>query len=530
MQQNGRPVCSIDNLAYALHECRYIGGLAASGGQGAFGYARFTRDYLQAMSDVMSVLPSVAREGFSLIPQEQGVKFDALTEEEADRLPHQVAQGMPSGLVVPPKVVEGWREYLEKWDVPYDERYGFIVYNATDGVRYLVELAEYCRRYGREVLDDRFEHRTTGEMRTVAEAALRLVGWMMATIRRSEECGVGLLEVKAYNPRQTSWSGVMRDGMDAYFHPEGEVGAWVNREEPVAYIENQGLAVGALKAAAELFPEHEQRSEWLELARALPRRTVELFWMPEHRYFAPAIDRDEDGEIRQVKLLSSAPMELMATPFFDELPNRRELIEALVERVFDPGFLTPVGVRMLHLDHAGLEHNYYAYQGTGAVWGVTQRLIAHGLRRQGFTPLAHNIGLERLVAGLNRTGKLVEFWYVEREHGWVNYHPYEPPGHGELVMNAAARPTQPQLWTITGAIAELLSQEAHMPVPAEGSWERQVSDKYLGRLGGLAPAVNDDANEHAFDIDVVRGRQILHERVQKMTQHSRSPHFAKRAA
>jgi hypothetical protein len=214
-------------------------------------------------------------------------------------------------------------------------------------------------------------------------------------------------------------------------------------------------------------------------------------------------------------------MELLATPFFDELPNRRELVEKVVAKIFDRGFLTPVGVRMLHLDHAGLEGDYYPYQGTAAVWGVTQRVIAHGLRRQGLAPLAHDIGLQRLVSGLNRTGKAVEYWLVEREHGWVNYHPYRPALDGEeaTVMYAAERPNQPQLWTITGAMAELLSEEAHETAPA-GSWEAKLCVRYLLEAAEVPPALVDPV-DHDFVIDVTRGKQMMRERADRLVPQKR---------
>jgi hypothetical protein len=513
-----KPFVSIENLVLALHECRYSGGLAASGGQAGFGYARFTRDYLQAMDDLMTLLPSLVREGFSHIPQEQGVKDDPATEEQLDRLPHQVAQGKPSGLVVSPKLVEDWHYWLGKWGVEYDDQYGFIVYNASDAARYLTVLADYCRIHGGDVLDDQFVHRPTGEIRSVRNAARRVAGWMVRTIEQSD---LGLMEVQTMNPKQTSWSAVMRDGMDSYYHPEGDHGEPVNRYAPVAYIENQGIAVGALLAAAEMFPDDPDRDKWLELASAIPRRTMEHFWLPEYNYLAPAVDRDEDGRPRPVKLLSSAPMELLATPFFDELPNRRELVEAIVAKIFDRGFLTPVGVRMLHLDHAALEGDYYPYQGTGAVWGVTQRVIAHGLRRQGLAPLAHDIGLQRLVSGLNRTGKAVEYWLVEREHGWVNYHPYNPAVDTEeaTVMYAAERPNQPQLWTITGAMAELLSEEAHETAPA-GSWEADLCIRYLLAAAEVPPALLDPV-DHTFLIDVAQGKQMARERADRLVPQQR---------
>jgi hypothetical protein len=86
-------------------------------------------------------------------------------------------------------------------------------------------------------------------------------------------------------------------------------------------------------------------------------------------------------------------------------------------------------------------------------------------------------------------------------------------------MYAAERPNQPQLWTITGAMAELLSEEAHETAPA-GSWESKLCVKYLLQAAEVPPALLDP-EDHPFVIDVVRGKQMARERAERLVPQQR---------
>jgi glycogen debranching enzyme len=495
--------------ADTLHDMHFSGGLAASGPEGAFASCMFVRDYLAAMEDLITLYPEVVRAGFSIIPQQQGIKYDDLTEEQPGRLPHQVVKGMVGGRVLPDEAMEGYRHWAEVWGVPVDEHGGFTVYNASDGIRYLDVLEKYISLYDDRVLNDKFLHEPTGEIRTVRQAARMILDWTVSTIETSEEGGPGLFEVRATNPRQTSWSGVMRDGLDSYWHPEGPHGKDVNRDKPIAYISNQGLAISALQAGAKLFPDDPKVHEWLRLAGELQYRTAEHFWLDSEKYWGAAVDRDPFGKPRPVKLIGNEPLELLATDFFQpadlmggiDLTDLHDLHTMTALRVADPGLMTPIGPTMLHARHAELEgEDYYPYQGTASVWPVAVRRIAAGYRKEGLDPIAHDLGFRRLVAGLQIASCLPEYFFIDRESREPNYAVLRRGILSNKIraIGAAELAVSEQTWTATAALAELeaerhlralLSRSAYVHDWRDShSWEAKICRQYFIETQDLPPA------------------------------------------
>ena len=496
--------------ADVLHDMHFPGGLTASGPDGAFASCMFTRDYLTAMDDIISLYPEVARVGFSVIPQQQGVKYDDRTEEQPGRLPHQVVKGIVGGRIVSDEAMEGYRHWAEVWGVPVDEYGGFTVYNASDGIRYLDVLQKYVSLYGSAVLNDEFLHEPTGERRTVRQAARAILEWEVSVIEASEQSGPGLFEVTATNPQQTSWSGVMRDGLDSYWHPEEPYGKEVNRDQPIAYISNQGLAISALLAGANLFPDDPMVPRWQRLAGELQTRTSAHFWLDSEQYWSAAVDRDPaSGKPRPVALIGNEPLELLATDFFRpadlkgglNLMDLSDIRKMTALRAADQGLMTPVGPAMLHDRYAHLEGvHYYPYQGSTAVWPVAVRRIAAGYRKQGLDPIAHDIGFRRLVGSLKNTSGFPEYFLIDRETREPNYAILRRGVLPDTVkaVGAAELPQRDQLWTVTAVLAEL---EAERQLRAEltrsayahtwldpDTWEAKVCREYFTRTEALPTA------------------------------------------
>ena len=448
------------SLERALHGVHFPGGLSASVMEGEFGGSRFTRDYLAMMSDLMDSHPNIVREGFSMIPQEQGVDFDPLTDQQPDRLPHQVAYNQWSGLVIPQNVIEGKRYWTGEWGVPFDEEKGFTVWNQTDGSRYIHELATFVSKYGSDVLNDRYVHQPTGEVRTVREAALRQLDWMTRTIENSD---LGLLEVAETNPRQTSWSGVMRDGYDSYFHETASgLRVPVNKDKPIAYLESQGLAVQAFSDALKLFDDREdgelqaRRAKWQEILHDLPDRVFEHFRWDEENSLVPAVDRDENGNPRQVRLMSSVLGETLATPEFytginDKTFDRNHLIGSIATVLYSDEFMTPAGIRMLGRRHQASQGPVSAYQGPDTVWPVTQWRTADGFEAVNMHGLAEDLRLKRTLGALSFVpDEYPEIWYLTKDGDVA----YKLGNEGEQIL-AEQLPSRGQGWTLTGAIKAL---------------------------------------------------------------------------
>ncbi len=496
-------VVTPEKIEAALGEVTFPGGIAASSAAGRFGLSRFTRDYLVVAGDLMTSHPLLARGAFSDIAEDQGSTSDPVTEEQPGRLPHQVVRPRWDDVVVSEDGLADHHHWAQRWGVPVVDG-GFTVYNATDGPRYLVELDRFCRLHSRDVLNDTFVHRATGETRTVAEAASHLLDWMTSAIARSEDAGAGVLEVACTNPRQTSWSGVMRDGADSYFHPLGEGGTGVNRGDAVAFVEVQGLAVAALAAGIRLFDNDPRTDEWRRLLSVMPQRTVDLFECAGD--LASAVDRDAAGLPRPVALLGSASLELLAVPeLLSALPDAPERVAAMVTRAFSADSLTSVGVRTLGLTYAPYEGEYWSYQGARTVWPAITRQISRGLREWDLGPLADELG-RRLLAGLTAAGDFVEFLNVD-EKGEVNTEPFALSGGGHAIA-APDLPARTTAWTVSAAAAELAATTAESPPPAADTWQADLCARILGTID-----TTQTVTSGYFSIDLERGRRLRRERL-----------------
>ncbi len=494
------PFTRESNLRRLLEEMRFPGGIAASGPTSAFGGLLFTRDSCRMLLDTLHLYPAMAREVLGLLPQTQGVRVDPATEEQPDRMAHVTFREVVAGRTMAAGRIAEARRWARRWGVPY--RRGYTVYNSTDGAPlYLITLAAYCDRWGADILGDRFRHRPTGGWRTIADAGARCAAWITRRIGASERAGVGLLEAANTNPRQTSWSAVMRDGYHAYFHPVGG-GLPVARSRPIAYLEAQALAYDALRAAARLLPGHPDRGLWDDVAGRLPGRTVEHLWLAEDRFFAAALDRDDAGRPRPVRLRSSAAFEVLDSGLLDPLAQRRAIVEALVEKLYSPAFMTAVGPRMRSLRQARYEGDFYAYQGSGTVWGVTNGIVCRGLERAGLHPLADDLGRRRFLAGLDATGAAVEMWFVERDTGAVVWDPRLPAPARRIAASSLPQPDQG--WTASAALRLVTASE-----PGRGpsdAWAAGVCRRALGARLDLS--ATDDPAREPLAVDRERGREL----------------------
>ncbi|HUS26434.1 MAG TPA: hypothetical protein VMY99_03740 [Nevskiaceae bacterium] len=504
-------VCTPSNMEQALRTARFPGGLAASGGETSFSYGLYTRDYLVAIEDIMATHPHLARQAFHTIPQHQGTRFNPLTEEQPDRLPHQVVQERLGDLAVPTNVMRNYEAWANRWGVPFTG--GFVIYNSTDGpLRYLRALDKYCTMYGRSVLGDQFLHQPTSQLRTVEEAALRTLDWTTGIMQASD---LGLPEVKTHNPRQTSWSSVMRDGIDAYTHPIGPYGIAPNRDMPIAYVEILGLAFDALKAGVRLFPDHHDAGLWNELAANLPDKLMRYFWIDQQQYIAPAIDRDQQGRPRQLEKIGSSALELMSTTILRALPDHPDVIRALAVQAFGAGLLTPIGVRMSSLEHIQNEGGYAGYQDSQTSWAVVSGEIAQGLRRQRLGPLGRNIG-KRLVYGIEQARRFPEYTYVDPDNHPTHHPRPATSDHGSAKRIAAAElPVAPQTWTVTRAMVEVRALDTESPPPPKNSWEGALCAQMLDQAQQISPLPEPPTSGPVI-IDLAAGRAARQRRLQAL--------------
>jgi hypothetical protein len=188
-----------------------------------------------------------------------------------------------------------------------------------------------------------------------------------------------------------------------------------------------------------------------------------------------------------------------------------------VDWLYSDEVMTPIGPRMLSLRHAAVEGDYYPYQGSGAVWSVTNGIIAKGLGRWGLHPLRRELGVDRLLGWFNRSGEAVELAYVHRETNQPCYDPYpqHPWADDALIVAAAELGQIDQGWGASAALAEIWSSRIGLPDPVSGSWQRALCRRTLAHAHTNPPAA-DNLPEHPVHIDLEAGRALAGQRAKRL--------------
>jgi glycogen debranching enzyme len=516
---SSNPYATEANFAAVLHEARFAGGIAASGQRAGFGGNLFTRDTCLTMRSTMDHYPSMTRELLSILPQMQGIERNDATNEFPDAMPHQTFREISGGRVLPSRQVENVEYWTDKWGVEMkrSKEYGkhFTIYNSSDApLLYLITLGEFMslpESHG--VLNDKYLHIPTGEIRNVGEAGKRCLNAMLASTEASEEKGSGLYAVPNTNPKQTSPSGVMRDGFDSYYYPEGDKGKPVDFGF-MAYIENQALYYEALRYAADvIFPNDPDAAEWRAKAEEHRTRTLEAFWNEDAQFFAAAVDVNG----KQITLESTAAAELLNGPFL-KTKDGPDYVASIMRWLNSPDVLTPIGPRMISRKFAPFEGEYYSYQGTGAVWTHVNGIIAKGQRDHwGLYSPSYDLGVRRTLGLMNRTQESVELAYVNRDTNEPVYNPYEAPVRplGAITIAAAELGQEDQTWAAATGLREIWDWRGGIPVERPGSWQRKLAREVLDLAASIPPA---DAGLPAqpFFVDLKAGAKLKEERARAL--------------
>jgi glycogen debranching enzyme len=418
--------------------------------------AHFGRDSLEVAEDLLRYRPEIARAVIMRLASLQGTAVDPASEEEPGRIHHEyralVIDGHPiarESRRIFYQLAALWnpdstREELQK--LPELTYYGTI--DATP--LYVRLVGAYCSIYGTDVLRERYRPRRwdgNGPLPCIEDSVRRAVDWVARRIRSSD---LGLLEFQRtsrHGARFQAW----KDGHISYLHPDGTL---ANYKAPIASIEVQGLAYDALSAALAILTDapRETQESWTALRDFLQRQTLDLFWMPEERFFAMAIDRDpRTGLARQMRLVSSNAGALLDSGIFDTVStsHRQLFVSSVVDKIYNCDFLTPVGVRTSSLVHAAIP-GYAAYQGSHTVWHKETYDIAKGMRRQGYPRLAADLE-NRLLNAVNVAGPR-EFLYVTADNR-VDYHPSGTRSEGAEEIVGTNVPENDQAWTVSAALA-----------------------------------------------------------------------------
>ena len=295
--------------------------------------APFGRDSILTSWELLSVTPELAVETLRTLAVYQGRKHDAYSEEEPGKIMHELRRG----------------EMVRAGEVPHAPYYGTI--DATP--LWLMLLGEAWRWLGdRKLLE---------ELRPNAEAAL---GWLE---RRLEEGG-GFVRYERKHDKGLENQG-WKDSRDGVSFPDGTIAP-----PPIALVEVQGYAVGALTAMSAIVRElgDEARATALEArAQRLREELHRAYWVEASRYYALALD----GEGRQVPTITSNPGHLLYAAAVE--PAQAHLI---VDTLLADGMYSGFGVRTLARGQA--VYNPLSYH-NGSVWPHDNAIVAAGASRYG---------------------------------------------------------------------------------------------------------------------------------------------------
>lgn len=295
----------------------------------------FGRDAVITSLQTLGLNPELGRGTLRYLARHQGTKVDEGRAEEPGKILHEQRFG----------------ELANLRQIPHTPYYGTV--DATP--LFLVLLVELVT--------------WTGDLDLFSELlpnALAALEWLdrWADVDRD-----GLVEYHVesdYGLRNQGW----KDSQDSLLHEDGRPAP-----VPAALVEVQGYAYQAKSGLAKLFRKlgrGEQAARLAAEAQTLRRRVNRLFWMPDERYFAQALDRDK----RQVRSISSNAGHLL----WSGLPDARRAAHVARRLVADDMF-SGWGIRTLSSRSPAF--NPMSYH-NGSIWPHDNSIIAEGLRRCGF--------------------------------------------------------------------------------------------------------------------------------------------------
>jgi glycogen debranching enzyme len=443
-----------DNISPA-HNCinlvsagRY--GVYASMGPN-FEYAIFGRDSIEVAQHLLNSHKSLVRNIIFTLARLQGVKNDATSEEEPGKIHHEYRTRIFDGEPIPEASLAVMHRLQQWWGaIGADELVYYGSFDATP--MYIKLVCEYAKLYGKEILNETYIARD-GHSKTILDCLHAATKWLTTKISASPW---HLLEYKRINPNGIL-NQVWKDSDTSYLHLDGSA---ANAESGIASVELQAYAYDALM----LITQHEtpmMAKQHRAVAKELQHATLEQLWMPDKQFFAQGIDRNNAGEARQIKTLTSNVGLLLQSRLLQDLParTRKLYVESIVATICGPEFLAEAGIRCRALQHKDIP-GFIDYHGTAAVWPKETFNIAQGLVEHGFKSLAQQL-TNRILRSVSVSGDFYELFYVEDTgEAWfdhsaaIEHFSHKYPAHHLSI------PEPGQAWVISAVINIVVNSNA----------------------------------------------------------------------
>jgi glycogen debranching enzyme len=430
----------------------FLGLVRAPAGFGVFAstgplyrQAIFGRDSIVVADDLLGLYPDLAQEIIVMLARLQGQVVNNKNEEEPGKIHHEYRSKTLDKYAgnVDTDSQTVFKKLALAWGGNSEELRYYGSHDATP--LYIRLVHRYCALHGTQILQQQVKTRDEGAARSIHDSVRAATQWIVAKIQASPW---HLLEYKRLNPLgiyNQSWS----DSNTAYLHVNGEV---ANGDGGIAAVELQGYAYDALLAAADLVAANDtEAAQWRAMAQTVQQQTLALLWMPDQRYFAMGIDRDKQGQTRQIATLGCNAGLLLASKLLSDLPKEQSApyAQGVVNILTSDQFMTEAGPRLRARQHASLLP-YADYHGSYVSWPKATSELIQGLRLHAFTNQAKDLE-DRLLRSVLKAGEFYEFFLVNKD---VKYHyrhesPDEPKFHD---FGAANQPEPGQAWTASAVI------------------------------------------------------------------------------
>lgn len=323
--------------------------------------ATFGRDSLLTSWMLLPIDLRLALGVLQTLAETQGSRDDLLTEEQPGRILHELRRGPDSSL-------------------PLGSNGAY--YGSIDSSPLFVMLLGELRRWGQASED-------VDAMLPNADRALK---WI---IEHGDRDGDGFVEYQRSSDRGLRNQG-WKDSADAITFADGTLA-----DPPIALAEVQGYTYAAYLARAHFAVEsgdHNLAREWTERAMRLKDAFNDAFWLPDHGYYALALDRNK----RPVDALASNMGHCLWTGIIAE-----SRAESVVAHLMDPEMFSGWGIRTIASSMAA--YNPMSYH-NGSVWPHDNAIIAAGMSRYGYVAEAERVAVAILDAADAFGGRLPELF------------------------------------------------------------------------------------------------------------------------